>query len=65
MKVSSNKLMDLVFALGMKILELVEISPYVETIWSQDVWLPLDQMFTFNTRNLTEIYKISSSSSLS
>ena len=65
MKVSSNKLMDLVFALGMKILELVEISPYVETIWSQDIWLPLDQMFTFNTRNLTEIYKISSSSSLS
>ena len=65
MKVSSNKLMDLVFALGMKILKLVEISPYVETIWSQDVWLPLDQMFTFNTRNLTEIYKISSSSSLS
>lgn len=65
MKVSSNKLMDLVFALGMKILELVEISPYVETIWSQDVWLPFDQMFTFNTRNLTEIYKISSSSSLS
>ena len=65
MKVSSNKLMDLVFTLGMKILELVEISPYVETIWSQDVWLPLDQMFTFNTRNLTEIYKISSSSSLS
>ena len=65
MKVSSNKLMDLVFTLGMKILELVEISPYVETIWSQDVWLPLDQMFTFDTRNLTEIYKISSSSSLS
>ena len=42
MKVSSNKFMDLVFTLGMEILELMEISSDVETIWGQDIWLSLD-----------------------
>ena len=55
-EVSSHKLVKLILALGVEILELVKISLDIQTIWSQDVWLPLHQVFTFYSRDLAEGY---------
>ena len=53
-EVSSHKLVKLVFTLGVEILELVKISLDIQPIWSQDVWLPLHQVFTFYSGDLAE-----------
>ena len=53
MEVTSHKLMDLVFALCMQILELVQISLDIEPVRSENVWLPLDQVLTLHPRDLT------------
>ena len=53
MEVASHKLMDLVFALCMQILELVQISLDIEPVRSENVWLPLDQVLTLHPRDLT------------
>ena len=52
MEMSSYKLMKLVFALGVKVLELVKISLDIQTIWSQDVGFPLHQVLTFYSSDL-------------
>ena len=49
MEVSSNKLMDLVLALGVQILKLVQVSLDIQTIGGQDVRFPLDEMLTLNS----------------
>ena len=53
-EVSSDKLVDLVFTLGVKILELVQISPHIETVGCENVRLPLDQVLTLHPSDLTE-----------
>ena len=53
-EVSPDKLVDLVFTLGMEILELVQISPHIETVRCQNVRLPLDQVLTLHPSDLTE-----------
>ena len=52
MKMSSDKLMYLVFTLGMEVLELVQISSDIETIGCEHIWLSLDQVFTLHSRDL-------------
>ena len=46
MKMSSNKLMNLVFTLGVQILKLVQISLDIETVGCQNIRSPLHQVFT-------------------
>ena len=53
-EVSPDKLVDLVFTLGMEILELVQISPNVQTVRCENVRLPLDQVLALHPRDLTE-----------
>ena len=53
-EVSPHKLMDLVFTLGVKILELVQISPHIETVRCENVRLPLDQVLALHPSDLTE-----------
>ena len=55
MKMSSNKLMNLVFTLGVQILKLVQISLNIETVGCQNIRFPLHQVFTLYTSDLTEI----------
>merc|ERR1719447_712229 len=54
MEVSSHKLMDLIFTLGVQVLELVEISLDVETVRCENVRLPLDEVLTLHPRDLTD-----------
>ena len=54
MEVTPHKLVDLVFTLGVKVLELVQISPHIETVRSENIRLPLDQVLTLHPRDLTE-----------
>ena len=54
MEVSSDKLMDLVLALCVQILKLVQVPLDIQTIGGQEIWFPLDEMFTFNPRYLAK-----------
>ena len=53
-EVAPDKLVDLVFTLGVKVLELVQISPHIETVGCENVRLPLDQVLTLHPSDLTE-----------
>ena len=54
MEVTPYKLVDLVFTLGMQILELVQISPNIQTVRCENVRLPLDQVLALHPCDLTE-----------
>ena len=49
MEVASDKLMDLVLALCVQILKLVQVPLDIKTIWGQQIWFSLDEMFTLNS----------------
>ena len=49
MKVASDKLMDLVLALCVQILKLVQVPLDIQTIGGQQIWFSLDEMFTLNS----------------
>lgn len=44
-EVAADELVNLFFALGMQVLELVQVPRYVQSVGSDDVRLTFDQMF--------------------
>ena len=54
MEVSPDKLMDFILTLGVQILKLVQVPLDIQTIGGQEIWFPLDEMFTFNSSYLAK-----------
>ena len=51
-KVASHKLVDLLLALGVKVLELVEVPHHVESVGRDHVGLALDQVLSLDACDL-------------
>ncbi len=65
-EMASNELVDLLLGFGMKVLKFVQVSRDVQTVGSDDIRLPFDQMFSLLTSNFRDgrknVRKVGSSS---
>ena len=58
MEVASDKLVDLVLALCVQILKLVQVPLDIQTIGGEQIRFPLNEVFTLNSCYLTKIRNV-------
>ena len=51
-KFTSDKLINLFFAFCVLILKLMQISPYIKTVWRNNIGFTFDEMFCLPRRNV-------------